>query len=68
MLRWDNRPVWDSAIWDNVSGTPVDMGDGDVVIGSQARFNMAICTPPKLEPLHLRSSAFWRVDRLSPIL
>ena len=63
MLRWDNRPVWDSAIWDNVSGTPVDVGDGGVVIGSQARFNMAICTPPKLEPL-LCGGAVHHVSRM----
>ena len=50
MLRWDSYPKWDSAIWDNVSGAPVDVGDGGPpVIGSQARFNMSIVEAPKLE-------------------
>ncbi|QIL80819.1 phage tail protein [Diaphorobacter sp. HDW4A] len=56
MLRWDNRPLWDAAIWDNVSGAPVDVGDdGGVVIGSQAVFQQSICNPPKLEPLQCAS-------------
>lgn len=52
MLRWDRKPKWDSAIWDNVSGTLVDVGDGGPpVIGSQARFTMSIVEAPSLEPL-----------------
>lgn len=51
MLRWDRRPKWDAAIWDNVSGVPVDVGDGLPVIGSQARFTMSIVEAPRLKPM-----------------
>jgi len=52
MLRWDRKPKWDSAIWDNVSGTLVDVGDGGPpVIGSQARFTISIVEAPNLSPL-----------------
>ncbi|MBF5003367.1 phage tail protein [Diaphorobacter caeni] len=73
MLRWDNRPVWDAAIWDNVSGTPVDVGDGGgVVIGSQARFSISMVQAPTLEPIRaghvlqyasrVRRADVWRWD------
>lgn len=55
MLKWDKRPLWDAAMWDNVSGTPVDVGDGgEVVIGSQARFSVSMVQAPSLK--HLRGN------------
>lgn len=52
LLRWDNRPTWDAALWDNHSGAPVDVGDGGPpIIGSQGRRTSSQANPPQLTPL-----------------
>lgn len=52
-LRWDRAPKLDGALWDNDSGTPVDVGEGEPpVIGSQGRINQSPAQAPKLTPLH----------------
>ncbi len=51
-LRWDRAPKLDGALWDNDSGTPVDVGEGEPpVIGSQGRINQSQAQAPKLTPL-----------------
>lgn len=56
LLRWDNRPTWDAALWDNYSGTPVDVGDGGPpIIGSQGRFTASIAQAPQLVPVRVAS-------------
>lgn len=54
LLRWDSRPTWDAALWDNHSGTPVDVGDGGPpIIGSQGRFSTSLAQAPQLVPVRL---------------
>lgn len=64
-LRWDRAPKLDGALWDNDSGTPVDVGEGEPpVIGSQGRINQSQAQAPKLTPLrsanHLHTSGRMR--------
>jgi hypothetical protein len=51
MLRWDSRKGWDSALWDSHSGTPVDLGDGTEVIGSQGSTKSTMAPAPLLAPV-----------------
>ena len=51
-LRWDRAPKLDGALWENDSGTPVDVGEGEPpVIGSQGRINQSQAQRPNLTPL-----------------